>query len=154
MTGSVFLLQRVCCLHSSQHCTQGTKSHSLARYFPKDWYCMFQSELAELTLLVAIKKIPWFLSLVGQIGLFDNPVHFPGNVGMHPYADSLWVQRAQNPRRGWRLEDFEDREGGEQRKANAELFWIDYTLSAAAREAKGWAGSLYSSGSFTPCIWR
>lgn len=68
MTGSVFLLQRVCCLHSSQHCTQETKSHSLARYFPKDWYCMFQSEPAELTLLVAIKKSLDFYLCLDRLG--------------------------------------------------------------------------------------
>lgn len=44
-------------------------------------------------------KMLWFWSMVGQIGLFDKitSIHFPGNVSMHPYADSFWVQWAQNP---------------------------------------------------------
>lgn len=57
---------------------------------------MFQWELAELTIWVAIKSLDFYLWL-DRLGLLITSVHFPGNAGMCPYADSFWVQRAQNP---------------------------------------------------------
>lgn len=140
MNGSGFLLQRVCCLHSSQHYTQETKSHSLARYFPKDWYCMFQSELAELTLWVAI-KIPRFLSLVGQIGLSDNLGPLPWKCG---YASMCWLtlgtESTESPAEGGNLKILKTREGGEWGKAKAELFWIDYLQVVCQQPEKQRAG--------------
>lgn len=156
MTGSVFLLQRICCPHSSQHYTRETKSHSSARYSPKDWYCMFQSELAELTLWVAI-KIPWFLSLVRQIGPFDNLGPLPWKCG---YASICWLimgtESTESLAEGGDLKTREG--GGEQRrreegKGRAVLDRLFTGSLLAAREAIGWAGSVFSGGSFRPSIW-
>lgn len=112
---------------------------------------MFQSELAELTLLVAIKKSLDFYLCSDRLGfLITRSTSLETKVRIHVLTH-MGTESTES-RRGWRLEDFEDREGGEQRKANTEIVWRDYALFAAAREVKGWAGSLYCGGSFRPCI--
>lgn len=100
LTEPVSLLQRVCCLQS-EHFAQETKSHSPTRYFPKDLYCVFQRVVAELTSWVAIKCLDFYLWL-NRLGFLITSVHFHGNAGMYPDADSL--QRAQNPLQRWRMQ--------------------------------------------------
>lgn len=130
------------CTAATGYNIQETKSHSLVRYFRK--YYMFQSELVELTVWAVI-KIPWFLSLVGQIRLLISSAHFPGNAGCIHRLTHYGLREHRIPCRGWRLEDSQDKG----------RFWVEHLRVVCQQPDKeNQAGSLQSGGSSKSSIGR